>query len=157
MTDQANSNQPGSSAQRPAPSPGRIFAIVLPVALVGLIAYWWSSTLESKARNELAENVVGKMFISEAMPTKSEMAFADEDHDLVADPPSDPAKQLTPDELVFSYVATEEKGVPDDAWKELAAALEAKTKKKVKITHYTKVDDQMADLKKGALHIVGLN
>jgi phosphonate transport system substrate-binding protein len=157
MTNEVNPGQPSSGAPRPAPSAGRIFAIVLPVALVGLVAYWWSSTLESKARNELAANVVGKMFVSEPMPAKSELAFPDSDNDLVADPPTDPSKLIKPDELVFSYVATEEKAVPDQNWKELAAAIEAKTGKKVKIAHYTKVEDQMADLQKGKLHIVGLN
>src|SRR3954470_4801994 len=122
MTDQANPSESNYTPQRPAPSAGRILAIVVPVALVGLIAYWWSSTLESKARNELASNVVGKMFVSEAMPTKSAMTFPDEDNDLVAAPPTDPAKLIKPDELVFSYVATEEKGIPDDTWKELVAA-----------------------------------
>src|SRR5215213_7815062 len=157
MTDEANPGQSSYTPQRPAPSAGRILAIVVPVALVGLIAYWWSSTLESKARNELASNVVGKMFVSEAMPTRSALAFADEDHDLVADAPTDPAKIIKPDELVFSYVATEEKAIPDETWKELTAAIEKKTGKKVKIAHYTKVEDQMADLAKGKLHIVGLN
>src|SRR3954447_26159272 len=157
MADEVNPNQSSYSPARPAPSAGRILAIVVPVALVGLIAYWWSSTLESKARNELASNVVGKMFVSEAMPTKSALAFADEDHDLVADPPTDPAKFIKPEELVFSYVATEEKAIPGETWKELTAAIEKKTGKKVKLAHYTKVEDQMTDLAKGKLHIVGLN
>lgn len=157
MTDEVNPNQSTYSPPRPAPSAGRILAIVVPVALVGLIAYWWSSTLESKARNELASNVVGKMFVSEPLPTKSAMAFADEDHDLVADAPTDPAKLIKPDELVFSYVATEEEPIPDETWKELTAAIEKKTGKKVKVARYTKVEDQMADLAKGKLHIVGLN
>src|SRR6478735_5999497 len=108
MTDEAVSSQSSSGAPRPAPSAGRILSIVLPVALVGLAAYWWSSTLESKARNELESNVVGKMFVAEAMPSKDAIAFVDEDHDLVADSPKDPAKLINPDELVFSYVATED-------------------------------------------------
>jgi phosphonate transport system substrate-binding protein len=157
MTDEATSSQPGSDSTRPAHSAARVFAIVLPVALVGLIAYWWSSTLESKARSELAANVVGRMFVAEPLPTKSGLEFPDEDHDLVADTPTDPAKLINPNELVFSYVATEDKGVPDDAWKELAAAIEAKIGKKVKVARYTKVEDQIADLKKGSLQIVGLN
>jgi phosphonate transport system substrate-binding protein len=157
MADDARSSESSHSEPRPAPSAGRILAIVLPVAVVGLVAYWWSSTLESKARNELASNVVGKMFVAEAMPTKNAMAFADEDHDLVADAPADPTKLIKPDELVFSYVATEEEAIPDERWKELGAAIEAKTGKKVKVAHYTKVEDQMADLAKGKLHIVGLN
>src|SRR5262245_30301155 len=105
MSDEANPNQSSSGAPRPAPSAGRILAIVLPVAVVGLIAYWWSSTLESQARNELASSVVEKMFVTEATPSKSAIEFVDEDHDLVADSPKDPALLINPDELVFSYVA----------------------------------------------------
>ncbi len=108
MTE-SNPSQPSSGESRQAHSAGRVLAIVLPVALVGLGAYWWSKTLESKAHEEFAPNVVGLMFISEAMPTMGKMEFPDEDHDLVADPPKDPAKLINPNELVFSYVATEEK------------------------------------------------
>ena len=157
MTNETRPGQSTGGGSRPEHSVGRIFAIVLPVAVVGVIAYWWTSTLESKARSELASNVVGKMFVSEPMPSKSSMQFADADNDLVADAPTDPAKLQKPEELVFSYVATEEDAIPDDRWKELAAAIEAKTGKKVKIAHYTKVEDQMADLAKGKLQIVGLN
>ncbi len=157
MNDEVKSGQSTYGAPRPEHSVARIIAIVLPVALAGLLAYWWTRTLELKARNELVPNVIGKMFVAEPLPTKGGLEFADEDHDLVADPPTDPAKLINPDALVFSYVATEEDAIPDDRWKELAAAIEAKTGKKVKIAHYTKVEDQMADLAKGKLHIVGLN
>src|SRR3954454_15140700 len=105
MTDEVNPSPSSPSERRSAHSAGRVFAIVLPVAVVGLVAYWWSSTLESKARSELASNVVAKMFVAEPMPTRSGMEFADRDHDMVADPPADPAKVIKPDELVFSYVA----------------------------------------------------
>ena len=53
------------------------------------------------------------------MPTSGAMAFPDTDNDLVADPPTDPAKLIKPDTLVFSYVATEEEGPSDETWKEL--------------------------------------
>jgi phosphonate transport system substrate-binding protein len=157
MTDQANPSQANSGAPRTALSAARILAIVLPVAIVGFGAYFWSKSLESKAHSELAANVISKMFVSEPMPEKGGMEYPDEDHDLVADPPNDPAKMINPDQLVFSYVATEEAPIPDETWKELAAAIEKKTGKKVKLAHYTKVDDQLADLKNGKLHIVGLN
>jgi phosphonate transport system substrate-binding protein len=157
MTDQANPSESNRATPRPAPSVARILAVVLPVAIVGFGAYFWSKTLESKAHSELAANVVSKMFVAEPMPSKSGMEYPDEDHDLVADPPTDPAKMINPGELVFSYVATEETPIPDETWKELVAAIEKKTGKKVKIAHYTQVDDQMADLKNDKLHIVGLN
>jgi phosphonate transport system substrate-binding protein len=154
MSD-ASANNPG--AARPTSSPARVLAIVLPVALVGLAAYWWSSKLEARARSDMASSIIGRMFVSEPMPQSSSMEFADADHDMVADPPTDPAKLVNPDALLFSYVATEGQGVPDENWKELIAALKQKTGKEVKITHYNTADEQMAALKKGELHIVGLN
>ena len=65
MSD-AYSNNPGST--RPTSSPGRILAIVLPVALVGLAAYWWSSKLEARARNDMATGMIGRMFTAEPIP-----------------------------------------------------------------------------------------
>jgi phosphonate transport system substrate-binding protein len=154
MSD-ASSNNPG--APRPTSSPARILAIVLPVALVGLAAYWWSTSLEARARNDMASGTIGRMFIGDPTPLSSSMAFADADNDMVADPPTDAAKLVNPDVLLFSYVATEGQGVPDDAWKELTAALKQKMGKEVKVVHYNTADEQMAALKKGELHIVGLN
>ncbi len=151
----ASSTDPG--AVRPTSSPARILAIVLPVAVVGLAAYWWSTKLEARAQSDLASSIIGRMFVSEPMPPTSSMVFADADNDMVADPPSDPSKLVNPETLLFSYVATEGPGVPDDAWKELVAALKTKTGKEVKIAHYNTADEQMAALKKGELHIVGLN
>jgi phosphonate transport system substrate-binding protein len=85
------------------------------------------------------------------------MALPDEDKDLVADTPTDPAKQLKPDVIVFSYVAADEDATPDEAFKELTEAIKAKTGKEVKIAHYKDADEQLAALKKGELHIAGLN
>lgn len=154
MSD-ASSNNP--DAARPTSSPARVLAIVLPVALVGLAAYWWSTTLEARAKNDMASGTIGRMFIADPTPLSSTMAFPDADNDMVADPPSDPSKLVNPDVLLFSYVATEGQGVPDDAWKELVAALKQKTGKEVKIAHYSTADEQMAAIKKGELHIIGLN
>jgi phosphonate transport system substrate-binding protein len=146
-----------SSAPRPAPSAGRVLKIVLPIAVVLLAAYWWSSTLESKARSNMASTVVGKIFVSGPISTGA-MQFPDADNDLVADPPSDPAKLINPDTLVFSYVATsEEEERPDETWKELIAALKEKTGKEVQIAHFTTAEEQMDALKKGELHVVGVN
>jgi phosphonate transport system substrate-binding protein len=84
------------------------------------------------------------------------MAFADADNDMVADPPTDPAKLIKPDALVFSYVA-EEEAPSEDTWKELFAAIKEKTGKEVKLAHFNTVEEQLAAMKKGELHIAGLN
>src|SRR5262245_60823233 len=135
----------------------RILKVVLPVAVIGALAYWWSTTLEATARKEMETNVVSKMFTGENAPVVAEMSFVDADKDLVADPPTDPAKTINPDTLVFSYIASEEQGPPEDTWKELLAALKAKTGREVKFVRYTDVSEQLDALKKGELHIAGLN
>ena len=80
----------------------------------------------------MESDVVARMFTGENAPVVAEMSFTDVDKDLVADPPTDPAKAINPDALVFSYIASEEEGPPEDTWKELLAALKAKTGKEVK-------------------------
>jgi len=154
---ETNPNSYTPDEQRPAHSPGRVLKVVLPIAIVGLVAYWWSSTLESKARSDMASNVVGRMFSAEVVPDSSQLSFPDEDKDMVADPPADPAKLITPETLVFSYVASEEAGPSEETWKELVAALGEKTGREVKVTHFSSADEQLAALKNGELHIAGLN
>jgi phosphonate transport system substrate-binding protein len=135
----------------------RILKVVLPVAAIAAVAYWWSSTLEATARKEMASNVVTRMFTGENAPVVAEMSFPDADQDLVADPPTDAAQLIHPDELVFSYVATEDEGPGEETWKELLAALKEKTGKNVKFIHYSDVNEQLAAMKKGELHVAGLN
>jgi phosphonate transport system substrate-binding protein len=156
MSDTNSANAP-SGAARPAPSAGRILAIVLPIALVLVAAYWWSKGLESQARSDVASTMVARIFPTSAT-TGSKLEFPDADNDMVADLPTDATKLITPDTLVFSYVATaEEEGPSEDTWKELFAAIKEKTGKEVKFTHFTTADEQTAALKNGELHIVGLN
>jgi phosphonate transport system substrate-binding protein len=145
-----------SGAPRQPHSPGRVLAVVLPIAVVGLAAYWWSKGLEEKARVDAAPTMVARMFAAETMPPTGEMAFADADGDLVADPPSDESKLLKPDTLVFAYVA-EEEPLAEDVWKELLAAIQEKTGKEVKLAHFNTAEEQMSALKNGELHIAGLN
>ncbi|MEX0641047.1 MAG: phosphate/phosphite/phosphonate ABC transporter substrate-binding protein [Pirellulales bacterium] len=135
----------------------RILKVVLPVAVIGGLAYWWSQTLEATARKEMASNVLSRMFTAENAPLIAEMSFSDADKDMIADPPADAAKLIAPDELVFSYVASESEGPAEGTWKELLAALKEKVGKDVKFVHYTDVNEQLEAMKQGELHIAGLN
>jgi phosphonate transport system substrate-binding protein len=85
------------------------------------------------------------------------MSFPDKDGDLVADAPDDPKKQISPEVLMFSYVAAETESVPKDAWKPLLDAMGEKTGHKVEYIHYTNVQEQLDALNKGELHVAGLN
>jgi phosphonate transport system substrate-binding protein len=131
--------------------------VVVPVALLGLGAYLWSSTLEPAARSEMAENVFARILSANVAAARAPMSFADKDGDLVADPPDDPEQTIAPEVLMFSYVAAETQSVAEEAWKPLLDALAEKTGRTVEYIHYTTVAEQLDALQKGELHIAGLN
>lgn len=133
----------------------RVLLVVVPVAVLGLAAFLWSKTLEPAAQRELSQNVFARILSANAVTMP--MSFPDKDGDLVADPPEEPEKMISPEVLRFSFVAGETESVPEGAWKELINALAEKTGRKVEYVHYTTVEEQLAALKKGDLHIAGLN
>jgi phosphonate transport system substrate-binding protein len=141
--------------QKPALSVTRVLLVVVPVAVLGLAAFLWSKTLEPAAQRELSQNVFARILSANAVTMP--MSFPDKDGDLVADPPEEPEKMISPEVLRFSFVAGETESVPEGAWKELINALAEKTGRKVEYVHYTTVEEQLAALKKGDLHIAGLN
>jgi phosphonate transport system substrate-binding protein len=142
---------------RPAVSLSRVLKIVVPVALIGIGAYIWSKTLEPQARKEMASNSFARILSSKADSKPAAMKFPDKDGDLIADSPDDPAQCIKPDVLMFSFIAGETDSVPEDAWKDLLAALKKKADKEVKYVHYDTFDEQLEALASGKLHIVGLN
>jgi phosphonate transport system substrate-binding protein len=134
-----------------------VLVIVLPAAIIGVGAYWWSTGLESKAREELASNVFSRILSTNAAAAGGSMAYADKDGDLVADPPEDAAKLVAPDVLMFSFVAGDVESVSQDAWQPLLTQLAEKTGREVKYIHFETPDEQLRALRDGELHIVGLN
>ncbi|MCC7475569.1 MAG: phosphate/phosphite/phosphonate ABC transporter substrate-binding protein [Pirellulales bacterium] len=152
-----NSGATTSGNCRPSHSPGRVLSVVLPVAIIGLVFYWWSKGLEERVRGDMAVTVLSRMFSAQPLPASGTMAFADADNDLVADLPADQTKLADPQTLVFSYVATEEAGPGEEAWTELLEAIKQKTGKETKFLHYNTADEQMKALQEGELHIVGVN
>ena len=100
----------------------RVLMVVLPVGILGFGAYLWSKTLEPAAKEESAEDVLARMFTSDAALTAPSMSFPDQDGDMVADPPSDAAKLIDPQVLMFSYVASQEEERPEEAFTELLKA-----------------------------------
>src|SRR5262245_34707615 len=103
-----DSNQP-VAPHRPL-SIGRILLLVIPAAAIIGYFYWQSSAMEAEARVS-APNTIARMFPSETVVQEGEMGFADTDRDDVADTPQDQAILISPDELVFSFVAGEVESV----------------------------------------------
>ena len=145
------------SEARPALSLSRVLAVVLPVALVGGGLYWWSTGLESKAREEMSSNVFARILSSSShgrrgpwiIPTRTATSWPIRLRT--------PEKCIAPEVLMFSFVAGEVESVPAEDWQQLLAQLAEKTGREVKYIHYGTTDEQLAALKKGDLHIAGLN
>jgi phosphonate transport system substrate-binding protein len=92
---------------------------------------------------------------------KLDAAYADADGDLVADPPTDPAKFRPVTVIGFSAVGTgeEERRKADEAeWKDFAAALAKATGKPVEYRgDLGSPEDQMTALKDGRLQVTAFN
>jgi len=86
-----------------------------------------------------------------------DVLYCDEDNDLVADPPKDPAKWRDPSTLVFTYTPVEDPAVYRDAFKPFQDYLSELTGKRV--VYYT-VQSNAAEIeamRSGRLHVAGFS
>lgn len=79
--------------------------------------------------------------------------YCDEDRDLVADPPRDRAKLVSPDSLIFTYVPVEDPAVYEGAWSDFLKHLEKATGKKAKFFGLQHYAAQIEAMRSGRLHI----
>ncbi len=82
--------------------------------------------------------------------------YCDADGDLLADTPSDPAKWLNPDVLVFSYTPAEDPAVYEGVFGEFVAHLSKITGKKVKWYAAESYAAQIESMRSGRLHVAGV-
>ena len=83
--------------------------------------------------------------------------YADADGDLIADIPTDPAKLVDPDTLIFAYTPVEDPAVYAEAWKDFLDHLAAVTGKKVQFFPVQSNAAQIEAMRAGRLHIAGFN
>jgi phosphonate transport system substrate-binding protein len=147
----------------PAPTPVRLSSwnltagliAVLLLAAGGVYAYF-RYTNQPPPVDELQGL---KTYIANLAKTqKLADGYADANGDLVADPPTDPAKFLKVDEIGFSVVATEDPEKAQVQWKDFMAALEKATGKKVKyLADLSTIEDQVRAVREGRLHVTAFN
>ena len=82
-------------------------------------------------------------------------AYADANGDLVADTPTDPAKQLDPATLRFSYLAVDDPAQFKGTFDGLMAAIAKATGKKVEYVEYDDPKLEMAALRDGNVDVAG--
>ena len=84
---------------------------------------------------------------------KLDALYCDENRDLVADPPKDPAKLVSPDPLIFTYAPVEDPAVYEGAWADFLKHLEKVTGKKTKYFGLQNYAAQIEAMRSGRLHI----
>lgn len=84
-------------------------------------------------------------------------AYCDADGDLVADTPTDEAKQVDPDTLIFAYTPVEDPAVYKEAWSDFLDHLKEKTGKEVVFFPVQNNAAQIEAMRSGRLHIAGFN
>jgi phosphonate transport system substrate-binding protein len=83
--------------------------------------------------------------------------YQDNDGDLIADIPADPANQIDPSTLIFSYTPVEDPAVYVDVWKEFLDHLSDVTGKPVLFFPVQSNAAQIEAMRAGRLHIAGVN
>ncbi len=83
--------------------------------------------------------------------------YCDVDGDLTADTPTDPAKQIDPDTLIFAFTPIEDPSVYKSAWADFLTHLENETGKKVQFFPVQSNAAQIEAMRSGRLHIAGFN
>ncbi len=146
-----------SNARRASVStllPILIVAIVLILAVVWLNRPGPRMERERQAHGDELSTMTGL-----ARPVSNKLAaeYLDADGDLVADAPTDAAKQLDPPELTFSYVASDQNANNANVFAPLTDALAKATGKTVRFMPLTDIDAQLNAMHDGTLHICAFN
>jgi phosphonate transport system substrate-binding protein len=151
----------------PAAPPSRTGTYAVTVGLILLLAagaggYYWYVRSQHPEPPPVDEFANLKTFFRQLGKDQAlAPGYTDADKDLVADPPTDPAKFQKVEEVGFSVVGTpdEERAKAEQAeWADFMAALEKATGKKVVYrTDLPGPDAQMTALRDGRLHVTAFN
>ena len=83
--------------------------------------------------------------------------YTDTDGDMIADIPTDAAKLVDPDTLIFAYTPVEDPAVYAVAWSDFLTHMENVTGKKVQFFPVQSNAAQIEAMRAGRLHIAGFN
>jgi phosphonate transport system substrate-binding protein len=83
--------------------------------------------------------------------------YVDEDGDMIADIPTDPAQWVDPDTLIFAYTPVEDPSVYATAWADFLTHMEEVTGKRVQFFPIQSNAAQIEAMRAGRLHVAGFN
>jgi phosphonate transport system substrate-binding protein len=133
-----------------------LMLLVLAVVVIGVVYAAKRTQWEQQAR-EKEPTLLTQMGFGSATPMQLDAAYTDADGDLIADAPKDPKQQVSPDKLVFAFIASDTADAERSAWKDLVDKLSKKTGKQAEIVAYKTSDDEIQALREGKLHVAGFN
>lgn len=131
----------------------RILLVALPAVLIvwGVKAY--TDGYQQQAESESVRSTFRQMLWEGGERNEMATPYADEDGDLVADPPNNLADCIDPEQLVFSYYASTDQSDEKEAWAPILEALSERTGRPVVYTHFSDVEEKLRAFREGRLHI----
>jgi phosphonate transport system substrate-binding protein len=137
---------------RPAINVPRLVVTILVIFAAAAGAYWYG------VQSVKPPAVPGLWALGLDQPSANRLdeQFQDEDGNLIADPPKDSNQWLDPETLRFSYLAANQEHYAQ-VMASLLEYLSEQCGRPVVFAPQESPDDQLAGLKKGELHIVGIN
>ena len=100
------SSVPQSSQPKPSFSVVRVLLVAIPLGFLcgWLMKSYFPQHIEAESNRQGSEKLQNMILRTDGQ-LKLDPRFADADGDLIADPPKDPAQLVSPDVLVFSFIA----------------------------------------------------
>jgi phosphonate transport system substrate-binding protein len=130
-----------------------LLAAVVALAAFGMVIYLQIQTLTQQRIQANQDTSLRLIGLTKPVVNRLGSPYIDTTGSLVAEPPADPSKQVDPDTLTVSYVATEDPETFRDGFKELMDHLAQATGKKVEYTLFHDTNDELKALRDGKLQI----
>lgn len=86
-----------------------------------------------------------------------DVLYCDDNRDLVADPPRDPARFASPDTLIFTYAPVEDPAVYEGAWSDFLRHVEKVTGRRTRYFGLQNYAAQIEAMRAGRLHLSGFS
>lgn len=132
----------------------RLMLLLIACLLVGIIAY---ALNQSRTQINQVEKTLRKLNIYEPVRNGLDARYRDSDNDLVADSPVATDELLNPDQLVFSYISTDNPQKYEAIFRDLCDHLSQSLNRPVRYLGFTSRDEQLRAIRDGKVHIAGLN
>ena len=149
---------PQTTPPEPLFSIKRVALVAIPLAVVAAtVLLMVRNRIEWEAQRSGEETMLNWFEMASPSPRLLDSRFSDADADLVADPPTSPAEQLSPDVLYFSYVGGPEAKEESEMWRDFADHLAEATGKEIQLKSFSTTQEQLSALATGGLHVTSFN